>query len=91
MIRKYLICGKKQLYLQSKNIEAYQEVGRVVELLMPIKDFWQLQDMIKDVNYLIASGEPQTEVVASYKKVLQGSARFAVKEMDRLWLYGRKT
>lgn len=91
MIRKYLICGKKQLYLQSKNIEVYQEVGRVVELLMPIKDFWQLEGLIKDVNYLIAAGEPQAEVVASYRKVLKGSARFAVKEMDRLWLYGRKT
>ncbi len=91
MIRKYLICGKKQVYLQSKNVESYQEIGKVIELLLPIDDYWVLESQIKDVNYLIASGEAQTEVTSSYRKVLLTSARFAVKEIDRVWLYGRKT
>lgn len=91
MIRKYLVCGKKQVYLQSKNVESYQEIGKVIELLMPIQDFWGIEGMVKEVNYLIASGEAQTEVVASYRKVLLKSARYAVKELDRVWLYGRRT
>lgn len=90
MIRKYLICGKKQIYLQSKNVESYTDIGRVVELLMPVRDFWSLENLVKNVNYLMAAGEPANEIVTSYRKVLRHSARFAVRELDRSWLYGYK-
>jgi|GEM_PF-3470495 hypothetical protein len=90
MIRKFLVCGKKQVYLQSKNIDSYHEIGKVIELLIPIKDFWVIEKYIKEVNYLIASGEAQAEISSSYRKVLLASAKFAVKEIDRTWLYGRK-
>lgn len=91
MIRKYLICGKKQVYLQSKNIDAYDNIGRVIELIMPIRDFWDLEKLIRDVNYLMAAGEAPAEITNSYRKVLRRSAFFAVKEMDRTWLlYGTR-
>lgn len=90
MIRKFLICGKKNLYLQSKIIESYAELGRVIELLMPIQDYWALNDEISEVNYLVAAGEGNVEVARSYKKVLSISSKFAVKEQDRLWLYATK-
>lgn len=90
MIRKFLICGKKNLYLQSKIIESYADVGRVVELLMPIQDYWALNDEIHEVNYLLASDEGTVEIARSYKKVLGMSSKFAVKEQDRLWLYATK-
>ncbi|MDQ3230989.1 MAG: hypothetical protein M3Q07_04140 [Pseudobdellovibrionaceae bacterium] len=90
MIRKFLICGKKQIYMQSKNIETYNEIGKVIELVMPVRDFWDLESLIKDVNYLLAAGEAQAEVATSYRKVLRRSARYAVREMDRTWLYGNK-
>lgn len=90
MIRKYLICGKKQIYLQSKNIDSYNEIGKVIELIMPVRDFWDLEKLIKDVNYLLAAGEAPAEVATSYRKVLRRSARFAVRELDRTWLYGQK-
>lgn len=90
MIRKFLVCGKKQVYLQSKNVESYQEIGKVIELLMPIQDYWNIENLIREVNYRLATGEAQTEVTESYRKVLLSSARFAVKEIDRVWLYGRR-
>jgi hypothetical protein len=90
MIRKYLICGKKQIYLQSKNIESYNEIGKVIELVLPVRDFWDLEKLIRDVNYLLAAAEAPAEIYTSYRKVLRRSARFAVKELDRFWLYGQK-
>lgn len=90
MIRKYLICGKKNIYLQSKVIDSYAEIGRVVELLLPVQDYWTLTDEIAEVNYLLASGEGTVEIARTYKKVLHISSKFAVKEQDRLWLYAAK-
>lgn len=90
MIRKYLVCGKRQIYLQSKNMDAYAEIGRVVELLMPVRDFWDLEKLVKDVNYYFAVGEAPAEVASSYKRVMRNSARFAVHEVDRGWLNGQK-
>ncbi|NRA67812.1 MAG: hypothetical protein HRU19_25250 [Pseudobacteriovorax sp.] len=88
MIRKFLICGKQQLYLQNQIIEGFNEIGKVIELMMPIRDFWELEDRIKEVNYLLSSGEPSNEVVTSYKSAVKYSAPFAVKEDDRNWMVG---
>ena len=90
MIRKYLICGTpNQVFLQSKNTDAYFEVGRVVEIILPIRDFWSLSSQIKNIHYMVASNESKTEVASAYKKLMKTSAPFAVKEEDRLWLYER--
>ena len=90
MIRKYLICGKKQIYLQSKNSDAYPEIGKVVELLMPVTDFWNLERAIQKINYLTASDAPSVDVGGQYKKILGLSSGFAVVEADRQWLYVHK-
>lgn len=87
MIRKYLICGKNQIYLQSRNTDAYAEIGRVVELLLPIRNFWDIESRLKDMEYLISSKESQTDINTAFQKLFKESARFAVREEDRLWLY----
>ena len=91
MIRKYLVCGKKQIYLQSKNLDSYSEIGKVIELLLPVRDFWELEKLVKDVNYFMSAGEAQAEVASSYRRVLKRSAPFAVQELDRTWLHGQKS
>ena len=87
MIRKFLICGKQQLYLQQQVIEGFSEIGKVIELQMPIREFWSLEEEIKEVNYLLSAGESTSEIVTTYKKALRACAQFATKEDDRLWLY----
>lgn len=87
MIRKFLVCGKQQLYLQQQVIEGFSEIGRVVELLLPIRDFWAVEEDIKEVNYLVSAGESNTEIVSAYKKALRSCAQFATREEDRVWLY----
>lgn len=86
MIRKFFICGK-QLYLQSKNLESYNDLGTVIELLLPIDEYWELEKEVKEVNYLVAAGENTAEVTSAYREALQRAARHAVKEKERVWLY----
>jgi len=90
MIRKYLICGKKQVFIQSKNSEAHAAIGKTIELLMPVVDFWELEKNIQKINYLTASDAPSVDVGGQYKKILRLSAGFAVAEADRKWLHEHK-
>ncbi|SMF46481.1 hypothetical protein [Pseudobacteriovorax antillogorgiicola] len=87
MIRKFLVCGKQQLYLQQQIIEGFSEIGKVIELQLPIRNFWDIEEDIKEVNYLLSAGESSSEIVTAYRKVLRSCAQYATKEDDRLWLY----
>ena len=88
MIRKFFVVGK-QLYLQSKNLEAYQDLGRVIELELPIESFWEMDKLIKKANYLKASGESTPEILDFYKKIFKLSSKFALYEKERHWLSER--
>ncbi|MES2743852.1 MAG: hypothetical protein V4655_00435 [Bdellovibrionota bacterium] len=90
MIRKYLVCGKRQVFLQSKNSEAHADIGKVVELLLPINDFWKLENEIRKINYLTASDAPGVDVSGQLKKIFKASYNFAVIEADRQWIHERK-
>ena len=87
MIRKFLICGKQQLYIQQQVLDGYNEIGKVIELAMPIRDFWRLEEEIKEVNYLLSAGESNSEITSSYKKALRICAKYALREDDRQWLF----
>lgn len=86
MIRKFLVCGKA-LHLQSKPHEAYREMGSVHELMLPIRVFWEIEDILQQTNYKIASGASVLDVEHSYKQIYRMSARFALYEVSRAWLY----
>lgn len=90
MIRKYLVCGKRQVYLQSKNHESHATVGKVIELLLPINDFWVLEKEVQKINYLTASDAPSVDVSGQYKKILGASYSFAIIEEDRKWIHEHK-
>lgn len=90
MIRKYLICGKRQVYIQSRNSESHAHIGKVVELVMPITDYWVLEDEVKKINYLTASDAPGVDIANQFKRILKVSHSFAVLEADRHWIYERK-
>jgi hypothetical protein len=61
----------------------------VVELLLPIDVYWQLDEMLKRVEYLQSAGEDATVVGEAVKQVYLRAARYAVAEKDRLSLQGR--
>lgn len=62
-------------------------MGLVHELLLPIRVFWEIEDILSHTNYKIASGASDLDIEQSYKQVYRMSARFALYEISRVWLH----
>ena len=88
MIRKFFIVGKK-LYLQGKNLDGYQDLGHVIELIIPIQVYWDMRDGLREIDAMRASGCSQSEIYEKYKEVFKICAPFAIFEKERKWLYDR--
>lgn len=88
MIRKYLTCGR-HLHLSTKKLEDTGTKAQVVELLLPIKVFWEVEELLKSMDYLIASSEDPILVNECAQKVYKKVAPYAVNEKDRAFLHGK--
>lgn len=86
MIKKYLVCGKN-IFLQGKNMESYKDLGKVVEVNFPLERYWEAEKLLKDLNFMVASGEAASEILAATKKLLLFCAPYGAMEKDRNWLY----
>lgn len=85
-----MVCGKpERLSLQSRTSEVLYEQGRVIELLMPVRSYWELKEMVDHVAFLLSAQEPLSEVARQYRSVVQFSSAYAVREEDRLWMKGK--
>jgi len=85
LIKKLLISGQ-QVYFASQRPDPHTETGAVMELEMPIEVYWQAVDILKEVTYLLASGEPVSEVSGQIRRVYKVCAPHALSEKDRTWL-----
>lgn len=90
MIRKFFIVGKK-LYLQGKNMDGYSDLGHVIELSIPIETYWELEDLLKEIDYMRSAGASQAEIFERYREVFGVCAPYAIFEKERKWLYDRST
>lgn len=85
MIRKYLVCGK-QVFLASKKLEDTTEKTPVLELLLPINTFWEVEKLLQRLDYLIASNEDPVLVNEAIRKIYEKVVRCVVSEKDRIFL-----
>ncbi len=88
MIRKYLVCSKHLFLSSTKHDEPGNKVP-IVELLLPIKEFWEVEELMKAVDYLVASNEDPILVNEAVQKIFKKVAPYAVNEKDRTLLYGK--
>lgn len=88
MIRKYLVCAR-QLHLSTKRLDESGTKVPVVELLLPIKVFWEVEEMMKTMDYQIASNEDPILINETVTKIYKKVAPYAVSEKDRAFLYGK--
>ena len=86
MIRKFLICGK-QPFLAARQIEA--TTAPVVEVLVPVQLFWEIQELIKKIEYLVSASEDPVVINELQVRVYGKLARYAVHEKDRMMLIAR--
>lgn len=86
MIRKFLICGK-QVFLSSKKLEGQGERVPTCELMLPIELYWQLEDQLKKIDYLLTANEDAVVINDLYMRVYTKAVKYAVQEKDRTFLY----
>lgn len=61
----------------------------VVELLLPIQVFWELEILFKKADYMAASGEDGVLINDVYQKIYRKILKYAVQEKERHFLQGR--
>jgi hypothetical protein len=86
MIKKFLIVGKN-LYLQTKQPKSAEELGTLIELKLPIEEYWGLRNEFEKLEYLVAAGEIKTEIGSQKRNVLTICSKWALSEKDRNWLF----
>jgi hypothetical protein len=84
MIRKYLVIGK-HLHLSSKRIEDPTGNTKVpiIELLLPLEVFWEIEDLLARIDYLTAAGEDQVQLNDCYARIYKKIGRYTLHEKDR--------
>ncbi|MBC7660794.1 MAG: hypothetical protein H7249_13945 [Chitinophagaceae bacterium] len=87
MIRKFLVCGKKQILLQSRNQDALADLGRVVEVILPIDMFWKIESEVKKLDYLLSSDSQDVDLGHQYRRIIKLVTIYAASQLDRDWLY----
>ncbi len=88
MIKKYLIIGK-QVTLSSTRFEVIRDDDSPgpIEVKAPIEVFWKAQEILKEADLQISSGEGQQTVDDTYSKLLKLLAPHCTSEKDRMWVY----
>ena len=61
----------------------------MVELLLPVNIYWEVEDLLKKVDYLLSTHEDPVLINEHYQKVLRKVASYVVSERDRLKLQDR--
>ena len=82
-----MICGKQVFLSQFRREEDDQ--ARVIELLLPPEVYWQVQDILKETDYLIAQSEDAVALASRYVDLYRYVMPYAVHEKDRLWLINK--
>ena len=77
------------MYLRSANNDTPQEGEVIIEVNMPLADYWKLSEHVKELAYLRASGEPSGDVTEVIQKIFKICRKFAAREKDRVWLSGK--
>lgn len=88
VIRKYLILGR-QLSLSSTRFEIALEEGAPgpIEVRAPVDVLWKAQELLKQSEIQISSGEDPHAIKETHTKVLKLLIPHCTSEKDRTWLY----
>jgi len=89
LILKFLVVGR-QIYFSASKIGLDQDESlKLIDLEMPIDEFWKSEKILKEADYLIASSESGADVRELYRRFFKLMAPWAVEEKDKTWLYDR--
>jgi len=81
MIQKTIVFGKYPV-VQADNEFAKQKGLHSILVMMPIKDFWELNEILKNLKFMILSDEIEMAVWADFAKKIMP---YIVYEQDQTW------
>ena len=79
-----MVCGKQIFLTSMKRDDA--DGQRPIELSLPIETFWEVQEILKEADYMIAQSEDRSLLSSRYLDLYRKVLPYAVNERDRLWL-----
>lgn len=85
MIRKYLVIANR-ISLASTQRDSIKTTGPLIELLMPVDIYWEIEEHLKQYDLQASSGDDSTVLDDLNKKILRFLIPYAVSEKDRSWL-----
>ena len=88
MIRKFLVVSNRVSFAATKYDEE-QANTVLVDLIMPLDAYWEINRLLHKADYLMASQEQTTDIQEIYRQVFKEAAPYAVSENDRNWLFKR--
>ena len=66
-----------------------QQEGQVMvlDIVMPIRVFWQVKDVLRRIDYHYASQEHPLVIQETLRQIFRLIAPYAIFEKDRVWLH----
>jgi hypothetical protein len=88
VIKKYLIIGK-HITLSSTRFEVAREddAPGPIEVRAPVDVIWKAQEILKEAEIQLSSGEGSQAIKDTYSRLLKLLAPHCTAEKDRLWVY----
>jgi hypothetical protein len=87
VIHKFMYISKLQVVLVSSKLDDENKKYYIIDLLMPLEVYWDVSKLLRDADYLVASGGQMADVHEVYKSVFRKVASYAVFEVDRQWCF----
>lgn len=87
MIQKFLVVGKQVRMSTARPADAQAETETILALSMPLDVYWQAVELIKSINYLQSTHEPNLKVAEVHMAIYKLVAPYAGNDKDRAWLY----
>ena len=77
------------MFLTSKKLEDVSAKTPTCELLIPVQLFWEVEQLLKRLDYLIASHEDPVIINDLSLRIYRKVVKYVVSEKDRLLLHAR--
>jgi len=93
LIRKYLILGKQIQLSSTMHVVSSDDESNAypIEIKLPVETFWKAEEMIKQAEYQLSSGEDPQTIKDTYMKLLKLLAPHCTTEKDRATIYDKIT
>jgi hypothetical protein len=85
VVKKYLVCAQFP-YLVGSRPDSQLQQARAIEVAFPIEEYWKIEDMIKEIEYVKSNSESAYEQKKVTNALYRYCLSFTVQEKDRSWL-----